>query len=84
MMCSKDNFYQEFVIQGPIMKRYMHQWLEKVGQHNDLSPSDLLEIWDVYTKRTKQEQKNESVVSKETSGKEWVEGYKEWKEETKI
>tara|TARA_R110002110_G_scaffold79584_2_gene207766 strand:+ start:165 stop:980 length:816 start_codon:yes stop_codon:yes gene_type:complete len=84
MMCSKDNFYQEFVIQGEVMKKYMQQWLEKVGQHHELSPSDLMEIWEKYTKRTKQEQKNESVVSKETSGKEWVEGYKEWKKENKI
>ena len=30
MMCSKDNFYQEFVIQGLEMKKYMHQWLKRM------------------------------------------------------
>jgi len=33
MMCSKDNFYQEFIIQGLEMKKYMHQWLKKVDQY---------------------------------------------------
>jgi len=33
MMCSKDNFYQEFVIAGLEMKKYMHQWLKKVDQY---------------------------------------------------
>jgi hypothetical protein len=33
MMCSKDNFYQEFVIQGLEMKKYMHEWLKKVDQY---------------------------------------------------
>ena len=33
MMCSKDNFYQEFIIQGLEMKKYMHLWLKKVDQY---------------------------------------------------
>jgi genome maintenance exonuclease 1 len=33
MMCSKDNFYQEFVIQGLEMKKYMHEWLKKIDQY---------------------------------------------------
>tara|TARA_X000001382_G_scaffold66669_1_gene46332 strand:- start:71 stop:763 length:693 start_codon:yes stop_codon:yes gene_type:complete len=33
MMCSKDNFYQEFIIQGLEMKKYMQQWLKKVDQY---------------------------------------------------
>ena len=32
-MCSKDNFYQEFIIQGLEMKKYMQQWLKKVDQY---------------------------------------------------
>tara|TARA_R110002167_G_scaffold288997_1_gene493998 strand:- start:1229 stop:1693 length:465 start_codon:yes stop_codon:yes gene_type:complete len=33
MMCSKDLFYQEFVIQGSEFKKYMHLFLKKVGQY---------------------------------------------------
>ena len=33
MMCSKDNFYQEFVIQGLEMKKYMHQWLKRIDEY---------------------------------------------------
>ena len=33
MMCSKDNYYQEFIIQGLEMKKYMHQWLKRVDQY---------------------------------------------------
>ena len=32
MMCSKDNFYQEFVIQGLEMKKYMHKWLKRIDE----------------------------------------------------
>jgi len=35
MMCSKDNYYQEFIIQGLEMKKYMHQWLKKIDQYNE-------------------------------------------------
>ena len=33
MMCSKDLFYQEFVVQGSEFKKYMHLFLKKVGQY---------------------------------------------------
>ena len=32
MMCSKDNYYQEFVVEGDEFKKYQHQWLGKVSQ----------------------------------------------------
>ena len=33
MMCSKDNYYQEFIIQGLEMKKYMHQWLKRIDEY---------------------------------------------------
>tara|TARA_R100000654_G_scaffold40258_1_gene66220 strand:- start:1085 stop:1771 length:687 start_codon:yes stop_codon:yes gene_type:complete len=33
MMCSKDNFYQEFVISGEEYRKYKHQWLERVNEY---------------------------------------------------
>ena len=33
MMCSKDNFYQEFVIAGKEYRKYKHQWLERVNKY---------------------------------------------------
>ena len=33
MMCSKDNYYQEFVMEGAEMKKYMHKWLGRVSQY---------------------------------------------------
>ena len=33
MMCSKDNYYQEFIIQGLEMKKYMHEFLKKIDQY---------------------------------------------------
>ena len=33
MMCTKDLFYQEFIIQGLEMKKYMHEWLKRVDQY---------------------------------------------------
>ena len=35
MMCSKDNFYQEFIIQGLEMKKYMHMFLKRVDKYYD-------------------------------------------------
>ena len=32
MMCSKDNFYQEFVIKGDEYKQYKYKWLSRVSQ----------------------------------------------------
>ena len=33
MMCSKDNFYQEFVIACKEYRKYKHQWLERVNKY---------------------------------------------------
>ena len=33
MMSSKDNYYQEFVIEGKEFQKYMHKFLEKVDQY---------------------------------------------------
>jgi len=47
MMCSKDNYYQEFVVEGEEFKKYKHKWLGKVS--------------DYYERRTNNEHKNEEV-----------------------
>ena len=33
MMCSKDNYYQEFVVEGNEFKEYQHKWLGKVSDY---------------------------------------------------
>ena len=33
MMCSKDNFYQEFVIAGEEYRKYKHEWLGRVDEY---------------------------------------------------
>jgi len=33
MMCSKDNYYQEFIIEGDEFKEYQHKWLGKVSDY---------------------------------------------------
>jgi len=33
MMCSKDNYYQEFIIQGLEMRKYQHEFLKRVDQY---------------------------------------------------
>jgi hypothetical protein len=33
MMCSKDNFYQEFVIEGEEFKQYTHKFLRRVDEY---------------------------------------------------
>ncbi len=33
MMCSKDNFYQEFVIAGEEYRKYKHKWLRRVDEY---------------------------------------------------
>ena len=48
MMCSKDNYYQEFIIEGEEFKKYQYKWLRKVS--------------DYYEQTTKLERKNEEVV----------------------
>ena len=47
MMCSKDNYYQEFIVDGEEFKNYKHKWLGKVS--------------DYYERRTNNEHKNEEV-----------------------
>ena len=55
MMCSKDNFYQEFVIQGEQYKQYKYKWLGRISQY--------------YAKRTNDERKNDSVEQTGESSK---------------
>ena len=33
MMCSKDNYYQEFIIEGAEYRKYKHKWLERVNEY---------------------------------------------------
>ena len=33
MMCSKDNYYQEFIIEGAEYRKYKHKWLERVNKY---------------------------------------------------
>ena len=48
MMCSKDNYYQEFIVEGEEFKKYTHKWLGKVS--------------DYYEQRTNNERKIETVA----------------------
>ena len=41
MICTKDLFYQEFIVQGLEFKKYMHMFLKKVDQYYEqLKPKD--------------------------------------------
>ncbi len=33
MMCSKDNYYQEFIVEGKEFQEYKHKWLGKVSEY---------------------------------------------------
>ena len=33
MMCSKDNYYQEFVIEGEEYRQYKYKWLGRVSKY---------------------------------------------------
>jgi hypothetical protein len=33
MMCSADNFYQEFVVEGEEFKKYKHNFLRRVDEY---------------------------------------------------
>ena len=33
MMCSKDNYYQEFVIEGNEFQKHMHNFLRRVDEY---------------------------------------------------
>jgi hypothetical protein len=37
MMCSVDNYYQEFIISGAQLKHYKHEFLKRVNQYYDNS-----------------------------------------------
>ena len=53
MMCTKDNYYQEFVVGGEEYKKYKHKWLGRISQY--------------YEQRTKNERENEKVESSSES-----------------
>ena len=55
MMCSKDNYYQEFVIEGSEYKKYKHKWLERINTF--------------YAKRTTDERKDDQVEQSSESSK---------------
>ena len=55
MMCSKDNYYQEFVIEGSEYKKYKHKWLERVNTF--------------YDTRTTNERKDDQVEQSSESSK---------------
>ena len=33
MMCSKDNYYQEFVVEGSEFQKYKHNFLRRVDEY---------------------------------------------------
>ena len=55
MMSSKDNYYQEFVIEGSEYKKYKHKWLERVNTF--------------YDTRTTNERKDDQVEQSSESSK---------------
>jgi hypothetical protein len=36
MMVTPDNYYQEFIIEGQELKKYMHEFLERVDQYYEI------------------------------------------------
>ena len=38
MMCSKDNYYQEFVIEGNEFQEYKHNFLRRVDEYYKTRP----------------------------------------------
>ena len=43
MMCSKDNYYQEFVIEGAELQKYKHEFLRKVAQYYKMQDEGALD-----------------------------------------
>jgi len=41
MMCSKDNYYQEFVVKGEEFKKYKHKWLGKVSDYYEAKNAEI-------------------------------------------
>jgi len=44
MMCSKDNYYQEFVIQGPEFREAKHKFLKRVTEYYEMDKEPKIEI----------------------------------------
>ena len=44
MMCSKDNYYQEFVIQGPEFREAKHNFLKRVTEYYEMQQEPKIEI----------------------------------------
>ena len=44
MMCTPDNYYQEFIIEGQELKKYMHEFLKRVDQYyNKQAKNELID-----------------------------------------
>jgi len=41
MMCSKDNYYQEFVIEGKEFQKYKHNFLRRVDEYYEKRNSNV-------------------------------------------
>jgi hypothetical protein len=46
MMCSKDRFYQEFVIQGPEFKKAKHDFLRRVDEYYEMKHEPKIQMKD--------------------------------------
>ena len=44
MMCSKDNYYQEFVIQGPEFREAKHKFLKRVTEYYEIKQEPKIDI----------------------------------------
>jgi hypothetical protein len=43
MMCSKDLYYQEFVIEGLELQKYKHEFLRRVDQYHKIQNKGALD-----------------------------------------
>ena len=61
MMCSKDNFYQEFVVQGSEFKQAKHDFLRRVTEYYEImrEPKVKIEAKDFYEKTQEEKQELE-------------------------
>ena len=41
MMCSKDNYYQEFIVEGEEFKKYAHNFLRRVDEYYKRRPEKI-------------------------------------------
>jgi genome maintenance exonuclease 1 len=41
MMCSKDNYYQEFIVEGEEFKKYAHNFLRRVDEYYKARPEKI-------------------------------------------